>query len=305
MLDMPNNSEPITTEERLTRKIKVAQEKIVCDVGFHFGSLGDNLDEFKKVYGHVHGIKLYLNMTTGKFLIDKPKVEAIYKAWPGKKSILVHAEADVIDFVIDLVKKTGKHTHVCHISSEEELKSVMKAKDKGLPISCGVTPHHLFLTEDDVKALGPYALMKPSLKTKKDQKFLWKNLKYIDIVESDHAPHTHEEKKEGAFGVPGLETTLPLLLQAVSDQRLTLEDVIAKCHTNPAKIFDIMSDKNTYVEAQDSPFTIHNSDLFTKCKWSPFDGWRVRGKVQNVTIRGKQVFKNGQLLATPGSGKII
>ncbi len=305
VLDMPNNSEPVTSEDRLDQKIKIAKEKIVCDVGFHFGSLGDNLEELKKVYSKVHGIKLYLNMTTGKFLIDKPKVEAIYNAWPGKKPILVHAEWDVIEFVIGLVRITGKPTHICHVSSRDELAPILKAKDEGLPISCGVTPHHLFMTEDDVKALGPYGLMKPSLKTKKDQEFLWNKMRYIDLIESDHAPHTHEEKKEGAFGVPGLETTLPLLLQAASDKRLTIEEVIAKCYTNPAKIFHIATDKSTHVQVENSTFVIHNSELKTKCGWSPFNGWKVRGRVEQVFIRGKKVLEDGKILVAPGIGKIV
>lgn len=305
VIDMPNNQIAVTTKNVLTEKIKIARGKIVCDVGFHFGSLGDNLSEFPHVLDYVRGIKLYLNMTTGKFLIDKPKVEAIFKAWPGKKPILVHAEADVIHFVMELVKKTGKKTHVCHVSSQEELEPIINAKEKGFPVTCGVTPHHLFLTEDDVKKLGPFGVMKPSLKSKHDQKFLWKNLKYIDVIESDHAPHTKKEKGEGVFGVPGLETTLPLLLTAKDEGKLTVDDIIEKCHVNPARIFNVKTNKNTYVEILNSSFIIRNSELKTKCGWSPFDGWKVRGKVVRVIIRGTQVFGNGKILAKPGSGEVL
>ena len=355
ILDMPNNKIPITTLEILNEKIKIAKEKIVCDVGFHFGSLGDNVNEFEKVKNKVMGLKLYLNKTTGNFLINKHLLKTIFSAWQKtsnttsldsagvlKKPILVHAEDKMLNIVIKLVKKLGNKTHVCHISTASDLKQIIKAKREGLKITCGVTPHHLFLTENDVKRLGAFGKMKPQLASKKDQDFLWKNLKYIDVVESDHAPHTIEEKigkargdttgrapnsahlsetdgalvggKVGAgpralnvpFGVPGLETTLPLLLTAVSEKRLAIEDVIRLCHTGPARIFGVKTNSKTKVIVDlNSSFIIHNSSLFTKCGWSPFNGWKVKGKVLRVFIRGKKVFDNNKILAKPGFGKII
>ena len=247
ILDMPNNKIPITTAQKLNEKIKIAKEKIVCDVGFYFGSIGDNLKEFEKVKQKTIGLKLYLSLTTGGFVIPKDKVEKVFKTWPKNKIILLHAEDNTLDFVITLAKKHGNKIHICHISTAQDLKQIIKAKEDGLKISCGVTPHHLFLTENDLKTLGPFGKMKPSLKSKKDQDFLWKNLNYIDVVESDHAPHTIEEKRgdPAPFGAPGLETTLPLLLTAVSEKRLMIEDIIRLCHTNPAKIFNIKIDKQT------------------------------------------------------------
>lgn len=307
ILDMPNNKLPITTYGLLIQKQKIAQKKIVCDVGFYFGSQGDNLGEFPEVDEKVFGIKLYLNPTTGNYLIDTDILDNVYMHWGIHKPILVHAEEKVIDQVIETVRKYGKKTHICHVSNKSELSAIIKAKSENLPITCGVCPHHLFLTTNDVKTLGPFGLMKPSLKLKSDQEFLWRNLNYVDVIESDHAPHTIEEKnsKEPPFGVPGLETTLPLLLTAVHEKRLTINDVIEKCHTNPAKIFNIPTDKNTYVEVDNSEFIILNSKLHTKCAWSPFDSWKVRGQVKRVFIRGKKVFENGKILAQPGSGKVI
>lgn len=314
ILDMPNNKIPITTSKRLSEKIKIAKEKIVCDVGFYCGSLGDNLFEFRKVKNKVLGLKLYLNETTGNFLIDKEKLAKIFLAWSQRlatkdqRPILLHAEDSAVSYVITLVKKLGTRIHICHISTASDLKQIIKAKEEGLPISCGVTPHHLFLAENDTRTLGSLSKMKPPLRSKKDQTFLWKNLEFIDVVESDHAPHTIEEKRGEVppFGVPGLETTLPLLLTAVSEKRLIVEDVIRLCSTNPAKIFNIKIDKQTRVEVDlDSSFIINNSSLFTKCCWSPFNGWKVKGKVERVFIRGKKVFENGKILAQPGFGKIL
>lgn len=311
IIDMPNNKIPITSLKRLNEKINIAKKQSVCDLGFYFGSLGDNLNEFKKVQKQVFGLKLYLDQTTGNFLINEHSLEKIFLAW-GKfpKPILVHAEEKSLEKVINVQRKIKIHVHVCHISLASELRQIIKAKTEGLPITCGVTPHHLFLNELDVKTLGPFGQMKPPLKSKKDVEFLWKNLKYIDVIESDHAPHTVQEKnKEPApFGVPGLETTLPLLLAAVSEKRLTIDDMLRLCYKNPAKIFNIAacSLNDTRVEIDlDKTYTIENENLFTKCKWSPFNGWKVKGKVLRVFIRGKKVFEDGKILAKPGFGKII
>jgi carbamoyl-phosphate synthase/aspartate carbamoyltransferase/dihydroorotase len=156
--------------------------------------------------------------------------------------------------------------------------------------------------------LGGFGLMKPSLKTQKDQDFLWGHLDYIDVVESDHAPHTRKEKLADppAFGVPGLETTLPLLLTSVSQGKLTLEKIIELCSTNPAKLLSLSIDKETKLEVDmDEELTIEGANLKTKCKWTPFEGMKVKGKVKNVFIRGKKVFSDDTILARAGSGRVI
>lgn len=213
VIDMPNNKLTVTSYKLLVGKMEIAKKQILCDVGFHFGSLGDNLDEFAKLFKYpssersesrslgtssrqartiksqVFGLKLFLNKTTGNFIIDRKSLLSIYNAWssfahselrngkPSSLPILVHAEEDVIDLVIKVCSQTKKKTHVCHVSSKEELKKIISAKKKGLPITCGVTPHHLFLTEKDVKRLGSYGMMKPTLKSKEDVNFLWKKFK--------------------------------------------------------------------------------------------------------------------------------
>ncbi len=307
VFDMPNNLEPITTLERLEAKIVSARKQIVCDVGFYFGTLGDNLDEFEKVIGKVSGLKIYLNATTGNFLIDQNKLLEIYKAWPGTKPILLHAEDNVSELVMHTLQQVPRQTHLCHVSSEAELTLVMRAKDKGLPITCGVTPHHLFLSQDDETALGPFGKMKPALKSKRDVKFLWDHLDAIDIIESDHAPHTRAEKQQDPtpYGVPGLETTLPLMLTAEQEGKLTHTQLLDRLHANPAKLLGLTPDDTTSVEIDMQEYEIKNEDLKTKCAWTPFAGQRVVGKVTRVTLRGKIVYENGTVLAGPGSGHVI
>jgi len=306
VLDMPNNLTPITTIKRLREKITLAEGKTVCDIGFYIGSIGDNLSNLAWAPKYVFGLKLFLNPTTGNLLIGEKELTEIYACWNSDLPILVHAENEKVALVINMVKKTGKKTHICHISSKEELTYVIDAKEQGLPVTCGVTPHHLFLTERDVKKLKAFAQMKPTLKTKKDEEFLWKNLKYIDVIESDHAPHTIEEKQSGnpPFGVPGLETTLPLLLQAESEGRLTMDQILNFCYYNPSKLFHIKTDARTRIEINLKKFTIGNEALKTKCGWSPFTNWNAKGKVERVYIRGKKVFENNTILIKPGFGKV-
>lgn len=307
VIDMPNNLVAVTTEELLEEKIASAKDKTVCDIGFNFGTLGDNYTEFAKVADKVVGLKIYLNITTGKFIVDKPKLAEIYANWPSDKPIFLHAEEDVSDLVMTTLRQYPKRTHLCHVSSQKELEFIIQAKKEGLPITCGVTPHHLFLNENDGERLKGFGFMKPFLKSKKDQEFLWSNLDAIDVFESDHAPHTKEEKssEDPPFGVPGVETMLPLLLMAERGGKLTREQLLEKLYHMPCKILGLEPDENTKIEVDMVEYEIDNEELKTKCGWSPFAGQKVIGKVKKVYIRGNLVYENGQVLAKPGTGQII
>jgi dihydroorotase-like cyclic amidohydrolase len=307
VLDMPNNTEPITTYERLLAKRALAKASTVADIGFNFGTLGDNFDEFPKVIDLVTALKIYLNVTTGNFIIDKDKLRDIYEAWPEQKPIMLHAEDDVSDLVWTTLKAVPKQTHMCHVSSQRELEFVIKAKDAGLPVSCGVTPHHLFLTEKDAERLGAYGFMKPFLKPQTDVDFLWEHMDYIDIIESDHAPHTKEEKDSDTppFGVPGLETTLPLLLTAEQDGRLSRKQLVERTHDNAQRLFNLPDQPDTAVEVLLGDFKFKNEALHTKVGWSPFAGQKVSAQVNKVTVRGAVVYEAGKVLAKPGSAKLL
>jgi carbamoyl-phosphate synthase/aspartate carbamoyltransferase/dihydroorotase len=312
VIDQPNNLVPMTTKALLEEKKRSAQKKIVCDIGFNFGTLADNFDAFDKIADEVVALKVYLNQSTGKVVVDRRKLLDIYKAWPSDKPIMLHAmlehpEDDVLDYMLDAVRKTKKKTHLGHVSSRRELEYIIKAKNEGLPVTCGVCAHYFFLTSDDVKRLGSKGIMVPSLKSQADQDFLWANLDAIDCFESDHAPHTLEEKRGNPppFGVPGLETTLPLMLTAEQQGKLKREQLLEKSYHNPAKIFNIPRDETTKIEVSMEEYEIKNEDLKTKCGWSPFAGRKVVGKVKKVHIRGSLVYEDGKILAEPGSGRII
>lgn len=307
VVDMPNNSVPVTTVDRLKAKIDLARQKVVGDIGFYFGSLGDNLDQFPEASQLSYGLKLYLNKTTGGYMVDPEVLRKIYKAWPAKSPVLLHAEEDVIDDVMDSLVDLDRPLHICHMPSKQILKRIIDAKKADLPVTCGVTPHHLFLNSDDADRIGVYGHMKPSLKPQEDVDFLWENMEYIDMIESDHAPHTKKEKEEGAFGVPGLETTLSLLLTAESEGRMSLEQIIDKCHTQPLKLLGLSApDDTTYIEVAMEEYEIDSNKLKTKCGWSPFAGKRVIGRVCKVTLRGEVVYDESNVTtAAPGSGRVL
>jgi dihydroorotase len=305
IFDMPNNATPVTTEAVLDEKIASAQKQIVSDTGFYFGSLGDNLDEFPKVMDRVRGLKLYLNVTTGGYKIDTDYLMKIFTAWNNPKPILLHAEADVIVTALAVAKTTGQKVHVCHVSQRSELEPILKAKAEGVKVTCGVTPHHLFLTDQDAQRMGNFGSVKPELKPQADQDYLWEHLGDIDVIESDHAPHTVSEKEAGTFGFPGLETTLPMLLQAEQEGRITRDEIIAKLVTGPSAILGLEPEDDTFIEVEPKSFVISDEHLQTKAGWTPYKGKTGFGKVVRVTIRSQVVYEDGQILALPGSGHIL
>lgn len=305
VFDMPNNAEPVTTVERLRAKIEIAKEKTFSDIGFYYGTLGDNLDSFAEAAEYAVGLKVYLNNTTGGYKLDISRLRDIYKAWPSEKPILLHTEEDTITTAMASLEGLTRHVHICHLPSRAVLEAVVKMKRAGYPVTCGVTPHHLFLNEDDVQRLGVYGMMKPPLKPQADVDYLWEHLDDIDLFESDHAPHTHADKEAGAFGVPGLETTLPLLLQAEREGKITREQIVDKLLTTPAKLFHVDTDDTTYVELEETAYVISDENLLTKCGWTPYKGMTGYGKVVKTVIRGETVYENGKIIAKPGSGHIF
>ena len=308
VLDMPNNVNPTTTPTRLQEKIRLAKGKIWCDLGFNFGATAHSANFFKKISKMTCALKVYMNQTTGPLLVDKIKDrELIFKSWISSLPIMVHAEGETVEVAINLAKKFQRKIHICHVAGDQ-LASVFKAKRERLQITCEVCPHHLLLSIDDLKRLGPLGIMKPPLGTKSDQKKLWENLDKIDMISTDHAPHTLAEKydqQSPKFGVPGLETTLPLMLNAVSKGLITLDRLIEMTSENPGKIFNLPNQPNTYVLVDESQtYKISNEGLFTKCAWTPFVGMEGRGKVQKVVLRGKTIFENGKFIGKP-TGKVI
>ncbi len=308
ILDMPNNIPPTITSLELSKKIKLATNRIYCDLGFNFGATAKSVKHFAKITKDVFGLKVYMNLTTGTLLVDKLKDrELIFKSWKSELPIMVHAKGETIDQAISLAKKYKQKIHICHITIDQ-FKSIRKARKQGLEISCEVCPHHLFLNKNDLKKIGNFGIMQPPLMSKRDQIKIWDYIDEIDMISSDHAPHTIEEKLDKIspkFGVPGLETTLPLMLNAVLQKKITTERLIEMLAINPRKIFKLPDQPNTYVLVDVSKkYKITNENLFTKCAWTPFRGINGVGKIKKVVIRGKTVFQNGKFIGKP-KGRII
>ena len=305
ILDMPNNPIPTVSEQSLDQKIALTTGRIYCDVGFHFGATPTNYETFQKIKDKAFGLKVYMNYTTGDLLMeDSAALEKVFSHWIKGKPVLVHAEGDTLQKAITLAKIYNQKLHVCHVSLKKEIELIKQAKKEKLNISCEVSCHHLFLTQEDAKRLGPYGAMRPPLAAEEDRVALWGNLDIVDMIASDHAPHTKEEKEtpgKVVNGVPGLETSLPLLLTAVNEGKISLEKVIELTSENPRRIFKIPPQHDTEVEVDiEEKYKIDSKNLCTKCGWTPFEGTEVVGKIKKVVLRGKVVFDQEKILGPLG-----
>jgi dihydroorotase len=256
-----------------------------------------------------------LNRNEDKFKsIGRNDINAFLKAHSEE------AEVKAIERLLKLVKQTGMHLHFCHVSTEAGMKTIIEAKKSGLSATCEVTPHHLLLSAGDLKRVGTLAVTMPPLRDKRDVDGLWEAVKngWVDVVGSDHAPHALKEKEaesvwEVKVGIPGLETTLPLLLTEVRRGRISIGDVVRLMSDNPAEIFKLKN-KGRLKEGNDADITVVDlnrtykidpSEFHSKAKFSPFEGREVHGKPVKTFIAGQLVMDDGEIVAKPGSGRII
>jgi carbamoyl-phosphate synthase / aspartate carbamoyltransferase / dihydroorotase len=308
VLAMPNTQPPVTDEKSFRQAHQAAQSKAVCDFGIFLGAGPENAEAAALLAPQAPGLKMYLDQTFGPLqLDDSAAVEAHFRIWPAAKPIVVHAEGGHLETVIDLAARHGKRLHAAHISRADEILLVRQAKERGQPVTCEVTPHHLFLTEEDTAAIGRGRCeVRPPLNTRADQQALWANMDVIDCFATDHAPHTLAEKdgENPPPGFPGLETALGLFLNAVHEGRLTLEDVLMRMHNNPRRIFGLPNQTDTFINVDlDLDWTVRGRFLKTHCAWSPFEDMRLKGKVTEVILRGEVVYREGAVLSRPGSGR--
>jgi len=230
------------------------------------------------------------------------------------------AEIKSVRRIIALAKSSDTHVHICHVSCGEALKLISEAKKRRMKISCEATPHHLLLSSNDFSEKGSLMLTDPPVRSKEEQQLLWKGVSEgeIDIIASDHAPHALEEKFSDEIwkvspGVPGLETTLPLMLTQVNRGLLSIDDLVRLMAENPAKIFGLdgkgilkngFSADITVVDLNREGI-IDSSKFYSKAKYSPFDGWVVKGLPVKTFVNGVLVMDEGEIVAKPGVGMII
>lgn len=307
VLAMPNTQPPVTDAEAFSLTRQAAQRKARCDYAQYLGAGPDNAAELAELAPRAAGLKMYLDQTYGQLRLDDMALwGAHFAAWPPGMPIVAHAEGRTLAAVILFSALYDRAVHLAHVSLQEEILLIRQAKEKGLKVTCEVTPHHLLLTREDIPSLGEgRSEVRPRLASAVDRQALWDNLEVIDCFATDHAPHTLAEK-EGPNpppGFPGLETALALLLTAVHDGRLTFDDLLARMHTNPRRIFHLPEQPETWIDVDpEARWEIQARDMFSRCGWTPFEGWRVCGKVLRVVLRGQEAYRDGQVLAPPGSG---
>jgi dihydroorotase (multifunctional complex type) len=305
VIDMPNNSVPTTTKERLDEKTALAKKKAVCDVLFHFGGTDDNLAEVKRA--DPRSLKLYLGNTTGNLTLRRPdSLEKHLLAFPKERPVVLHAcdhsqeeEENLrksycnLEAALAIAQKVGRRIHLAHASTRKEVQ--IARRYSGCTVE--VAPHHLFLSTSDIERLGPYAKVFPPLRSEQKRIGLWSALDVVDCIATDHAPHTVEDKERGAAGFPGLETSLALMLtgcrRGLIDkiwvaQRMT--ERVAKAFNMPGKgkLKPGFAGDVAIVDPR-KVWKVDSSQLQTKCKWTPFDGMELTGKVHTV-IRGGEVL---------------
>ena len=325
--DMPNTVPATTALENLLNKKELAGKKSIVNFGIHFGgSKNNNIDEIRKVLEkkEANTVKIFMNVTTGEMLIEDDEI--LKGIFENSELVLVHAENEMIDKAIALNQKYGKGLYVCHIPSAEELKKVIEAKKSSSlnneihPIYAEVTPHHLFLNEEIRESSERNKMllrMKPELRKKSDNEFLWEaiNEGCIDTIGTDHAPHLIEEKMEKVtFGMPGVETSLALMLTAYNEGKIKLPVIQKLMCENPAEIMKIVRRgklKEGYyadvivVDTEKEWIAGVDDTLESKCGWTPYENWKLKGKNITTIVNGEIVYEKGKINENAKKGKAI
>lgn len=249
------------------------------------------------------------------------KVSPIYHERSRPPVVEMEATAKILLFA----EKTGAKVEIAHISTPEVVELVRQAKLKGVYAIAETCPHYLFLNENALEEFGAFAKCNPPLRDEAQRKKMWEYLVngYIDIVGSDHAPYTKEEKEKGngdifqpPAGFPGLSTRLPLMFTAVKQGKLELDKMVKLICENPARIFGLYPKKGVIMVGSDADFVIFDPDkkgkidkdkMFTKCKDSAlvYNGWEVYGQPEKTIVRGQVVYEQGEIKVDPGYGKIM
>jgi carbamoyl-phosphate synthase/aspartate carbamoyltransferase/dihydroorotase len=235
-----------------------------------------------------------------------------FEKYPKEYPIVVHSESRSTAAAILFAAIYDRPVHIAHISLKEEILLIKAAKERGIQVTCEVCPHHLFLSRDDIPAISHghpgRGEVRPRLAAKEDVEALWANLDSIDCFATDHAPHSLSEKdgENPPPGFPGLETLLPLLLTAVSDGRLTVDNILQKSIFNPRRIFHLPEQPETWVEVDENArHEIRAAQMHSRCGWTPFEGWHVKGRVTRVVLRGREAYKDGKIIVEAGYGKNV
>jgi dihydroorotase len=343
-LEMPNTKPQTTTRAEWEAKNRIAAETSFANYAFMFGGTNDNLEEILALDNkRVPALKLFLGSSTGNMLVDNPEVlRAIFRS--TKLVIAVHCEdeqsirtnlkaaqekyGDDIPMAehplirseeacylsssqaVALAKETGARLHVFHVSTAKELelfRNDIPLKEK--KITAEVCIHHLWFSAEDYQTKGTRIKWNPAVKTKEDRAALWEGLNtdLLDVLATDHAPHTEEEKNQvytkAPSGGPLVQHALPALLTAYHQGKITLEKIVQKACHNPALLFDV-KDRGYIREGYyadlvvldlDKEFEVTKKDVLYQCGWSPFEGTQFKGYVEATLLNGQWAYSKGQV----------
>ncbi|MDX2229571.1 MAG: dihydroorotase [Leptolyngbyaceae cyanobacterium bins.349] len=334
-LEMPNTRPLTTTQATLDDKLQRAAQKCVVNYGFFIGATAEMLPDLLTA-NPVCGIKIFMGSMHGALLIDQDTLlETIFAT--GDRLIAVHAEnqaritqrreqfagitdpaihsqiqdnqaaLDATELALKLSKKYQRRLHILHMSTAEEAE--LMRRDKPAWVTCEVTPQHLLMNTDAYAQIGTLAQMNPPLRSPHDNEVLWQALLdgVIDFIATDHAPHTLEEKAQGypntPSGMPGVETSLALMLTQAAQGRCTVAQVANWMSTAVAKAYNIPH-KGAIAPGYDADLVlvdmqhyqpVRREDVLSKCGWSPFEGWNLTGWPMMTIVGGQVVYENGKV----------
>jgi len=344
-IEMPNTVPQATTIELLEEKFAVAAKDSLANYSFMFGGTNDNLDEIKKVDKNtVAGLKLFLGSSTGNMLVDdqdvlreifsttdlvisvhcedEPTVKANLAAHIDKYGDDIPIELHPVirshdacylssSTAIKLARETGARLHVFHLSTAREIKlfrNDIPLEEK--KITAEVCVHHLWFSEEDYAEKGTHIKWNPAVKSAEDRSALWEALNddRIDVLATDHAPHTLEEKANpytsAPSGGPLVQHALPALLTAVKKGKISIEKLVQKACHNPAILFQI--EKRGYLKEgyfadmvlvdMEGKTPVSRDNILYKCGWSPFEGTTFDAKIQQTWVNGKSVYQSGKII---------
>lgn len=341
-MEMPNTIPQAINQQLLADKFDLAAQKSFANFSFYLGATNENLSEIKKINPtEVCGVKIFMGSSTGNMFVDDKALTKIFAESP--LLIATHCEDDITiknnilkfkkefgenvpihyhpkirseeacykssSLAVELAKKYNSRLHILHLSTAKELDLLDQSiPSKNKKITAEVCVHHLWFSDMDYPKHGTHIKWNPAIKTLKDRDALLEGLKNnkIDVVATDHAPHTLEEKENSYFkaasGGPLIQHSLVAMLELYHQQKISLEEIVNKmCHT-PADIFQI--DKRGYIREGywadlvlvdlQNPWTVQKNNILYKCKWSPFEGQRFNSKITHTIVNGNIVFNNGQ-----------
>lgn len=363
VLEMPNTRPATTTLENLQAKRAIARSKSLCNYGFFFGASPENSEQYTRAAG-VAGLKIFMGCSTGDLLVAREdeleRVFATYEQricvhaesewmlekraaeFAGREDPAVHSQirspevaAEAVRLACRMALKYGRHLHILHLSTQLELEIVQEARgiarEQGLAarITCEVCPHHLFLNTSAYEMYGTRVQMNPPLRGEHDREAMWRALLagQIDMIATDHAPHSPEEKsrpyRQAPSGVPGVQTMLPLMLDAAFRGICSYEDVLRWLCTGPAEVWGIEGRGRLEVGAHADLVlidprmrrTVTDHEQFSRCGWTPWSGRTLTGWPVMTWVGGQLVYHradhedgraesdSGAIVGRPGTGQ--